>query len=61
MLPAISSAAPSSKLIKFWDASLESNSYQVDHSAWQQFLDDYLIGDDPYDICLLYTSDAADE
>ena len=52
VLPAISSAAPSSKLIKFWDASLESNSYQVDHSAWQQFLDDYLIGDDPYDISL---------
>ena len=31
-----------SKLIPFWDASDESNTAQIDHSAWQEILDAYL-------------------
>ena len=31
-----------SKLIPFWDASDESNTSTIDHSAWQEILDAYL-------------------
>ena len=35
-------AQSKSKLIPFWDASEESNTSQIDHSAWQEILDTYL-------------------
>ncbi len=35
-----------SKLIPFWDASVESNTDRIDHSAWQDILSDYLRIDD---------------
>lgn len=36
------SAAPKMALIPFWDASVASNSKQIDHSRWQQFLTQYV-------------------
>ena len=36
------SAQSKSKPIPFWDTSDESNTSQIDHSAWQEILDTYL-------------------
>ena len=44
-LTLLTSAVPAQskpKLIPFWDASDESNTSQIDHSAWQEILDTYL-------------------
>ncbi len=35
------------ELIPMWDASVESNTAHIDHSAWQDILDAYLITDHP--------------
>lgn len=35
-------AAPNSEMLPGWDASVETNAEQVDHSAWQRLLDTYL-------------------
>ena len=40
-------AAPESELIEFWDASDESNTEIIDHSAWQNILDGYLDAEHP--------------
>ncbi len=40
------SAAPRAELIDFWLASDERSSRVIDHQAWQDFLDHYLVADD---------------
>ena len=42
LITGAASAQSKSKLIPFWDASEESNTFQVDHGAWQEILDSYL-------------------
>ena len=42
LLSTLTLAAPKSELIPFWDNSDESNTTEIDHSEWQQLLDDYL-------------------
>ena len=39
---ATATAAPNSAMLPGWDASVESNAEQIDHSAWQRLLDVYL-------------------
>ena len=46
-------AAPSSKLIKFWDKHDESNTQTIDHSQWQTLLDKYLMTTDSSGINLV--------
>ncbi len=41
------SAAPSSNLLTFWDASDETNEQVVSHAKWQTILDNYLVSDTP--------------
>ena len=44
---ALASAAPAPDLWSFWATSNEDSSVSLDHSAWQQFLDDYVsVSDD---------------
>ena len=40
--PSFVLAAPSSTLLKFWNASDETNTATIDHSAWQNLLTAYL-------------------
>ncbi len=42
MLVAVAAHAQSAKLIPAWDASDENNVEHIDHTAWQEILDDYL-------------------
>lgn len=43
----LANAAPKADLWAYWQASNEANAAQVDHSAWQQLLDRYLLADHP--------------
>ena len=36
-------SAPKSELWPYWNQSNETNSEQVSHQSWQQFLDSYLV------------------
>ncbi|MCP4702489.1 MAG: DUF547 domain-containing protein [Gammaproteobacteria bacterium] len=40
--PGLLNAAPEAKLLPFWQASDETNTAKIDHSAWQAILDGYL-------------------
>ena len=43
--------------LPFWQASNEQSTIQVDHSQWQEVLDEYLISDDPSGVNFVdYTS-----
>ena len=42
MLVAVAAHAQSAKLIPAWDASDENSVARIDHSAWQEILNDYL-------------------
>ena len=48
-------AAPKSELWDFWDqvGSAEITPETIDHSAWQSFLNEYLVTDDPENINLV--------
>ena len=42
----LSQAAPSSKLIPFWDKHNSDSTQTIDHSSWQKILDQYLVTND---------------